>query len=133
MGEQRARFPKARLLLVDVDLDSLRVSTAPLQQQGYEVRACTSYEEALACLETETYDFILVEQGSPSFEGRAVLARAVETDRQRPVLVVARCSDIGCYLDAMQMGAVDYLEKPIPAAFLSRFVETHLRTHKLEA
>lgn len=124
MGEQ-----KGKVLLVDEDLDSLRVFSALFQQQGYEVKACPSYEEGLASLETETYGFVLVEQGSSRFEGRGVLERAIEIDRRTPVLILARCLDVGCYLDAMQMGAVDYLEKPIPTAFLSRFVETHLRTH----
>jgi FixJ family two-component response regulator len=37
----------------------------------------------------------------------------LQMDRHRAVLVVTRCVDMSCYLEAMQMGAVDYLEKPL--------------------
>jgi FixJ family two-component response regulator len=43
-----------------------------------------------------------------------VLERAAELNLKAPILVVARCMDIHCYLDAMELGAVDYLERPEP-------------------
>ena len=52
--------------------------------------------------------------------------RAMQLDRRRPVLVVTRCIDMQCYLEAMQMGAIDYLEKPVPPADLLRFVQAHI-------
>lgn len=127
MNAQKASLPRRKFLVVDEDLDTLGRFSSVLQEQGYEVCPCTSYCDALACLKSETYDFILVDQGGPCFEGRPVLDRAIEIDRHTPVLVVTRFLDMTCYLDAMQMGAVDYLVKPIPSAFLIRLVETHLR------
>jgi len=41
--------------------------------------------------------------------------------------VLTRSVDMNCYLEAMQLGAVDYLEKPLPPAQFLRIVETHLR------
>jgi DNA-binding response OmpR family regulator len=78
-------------------------------------------------LESETFDFIIVSQGSRKFEGRSVLKRANEIDRRLPVLVLARCADVGCYIEAIQLGALDYLEKPLPPQELLRFVKSHLR------
>jgi FixJ family two-component response regulator len=62
----------------------------------------------------EEFDFAIVGQGSASFEGRCVLERAEEVHRNIPIVVVARCLDIHCYLEAMDLGAVDYLERPEP-------------------
>jgi DNA-binding response OmpR family regulator len=133
MGERKIILPMKKLLLVDEDLDSLRFCSTLLRQQGYDVRACASYAEAVARLETETFDFILVDQGGPGFEGRVVLDRARETEWRPPVLVMARCAEVNCYLEAMERGAVDYLEKPIPAAYLSRLVEAHGRADRCAA
>lgn len=127
MKEQKATFlPVRKFLIVDNDHDALHRFTVILHDQGYEVQACNSYSEALECLGTGTYDFILVDQGSPDFEGRVVLDRAIEINRNTPVLVVSRFLDMACYLDAMYMGAVDYVVKPIPGASLARIIGTHL-------
>lgn len=54
----------------------------------------------------------------------------MEVDRHPLVLILARCLDIGCYLEAMELGAVEYLQKPVPASFPVRRVETYLRPRK---
>jgi DNA-binding NtrC family response regulator len=87
---------------------------------GYRVRACNSYEEGVRCLADEVFDFVMVSQGTPNFEGSCVLKRATETNRGLPVLVVARCLDMGCYLEAMQLGAVDYLVEPLTMSEIGR-------------
>jgi FixJ family two-component response regulator len=71
----------------------------------------------------EDFDFAIVDQGGTSFEGRCVLERAAETHRTIPIVVVARCLDIRCYLEAMELGAVDYLERPKPDD-IGRVLET---------
>jgi FixJ family two-component response regulator len=54
----------------------------------------------------------------------------MEVDRRTLVLILARCLDIGCYLEAMEPGAVGYLQKPVPASFPVRLVGTYLRPRK---
>jgi FixJ family two-component response regulator len=56
-----------------------------------------------------------------------VVERALSLDQRRPVVVLSRCLDMNCYLEAMQLGAVDYLEKPVSPAEMLRVVRTHLR------
>jgi DNA-binding NtrC family response regulator len=115
------------VLLVAEDRDDLHYYGVILQGLGYRVRGCESYEEGLRLLCTERFDCIIVSQGSLNFEGRCVLERANQIDQHLPVLVVARCLDMRCYLDAMQLGAVDYLAEPLAVEELGRAVETHLR------
>ncbi len=118
---------KGNLLMVDEDQDDLSYYSAILQQLGYEIRSHSSYFEAAVCLEREKFDLVIVGQGTPNFEGRAVLAKALERDSHAPVLVLTRFADPQCYLEAMQMGAFDYLEKPLPASELAALVARHLR------
>jgi ActR/RegA family two-component response regulator len=56
-----------------------------------------------------------------------VVERAIEIDRHMRVLVLTECLDKGCYLEAMHLGAADYVEKPQRADEVARLVETHAR------
>jgi DNA-binding response OmpR family regulator len=115
-----------KVLLVDEEAGDLRMLRLTLEGQGFEVFTCTSYEAGILRLEAEPFDFVVVSQGTQAFEGRTVLDRAMQLDRRRPVLVLTRCISMQCYLEAMQMGAIDYLEKPVPPADLLRFVRAHV-------
>lgn len=119
---------KAKVLLVDEDCQDLEYNCSILEQQGCEVRACRSFVEGIRSLDGGTFDFIVVCQGTRGFEGRAVLERALEIDRHKPVLVLTRCHDMTCYLEAMQLGAVDYFEKPVGSMEMARVIRTHVRT-----
>ena len=120
-----ARRNKA--LLVHEDPQAVDYYGSILEEWGYQVRACRSYEEGVCCLETEVFDFILVSQGSNRFEGCLVLKRALEVDRDSRVLVVARSLEMSCYLEAMQLGAVDYLAEPVTLAEIGRVLGSHRR------
>ncbi len=116
-----------RVLLVDEEASDMRTLRLTMEGQGFEVFTCANYEAAIRCLETSPIDFVIVSQGSLAFEGRKVLDRAMQLDRHRPVIVTTRCMNMQCYLEAMQMGAIDYLEKPVPPGELLRFVRTHVQ------
>ncbi len=115
-----------RVLMVIDDPVSLDHHSELLRLLGYEVLACDSYGEGLAMLQNEAFDLVTVGQGSMFFEGKDVVMRALEIDRSIPVLVLARNSDMENYLEAMQLGAVDYLEMPVPPEEFMRVLRTHL-------
>jgi putative two-component system response regulator len=114
-----------KILLVDEEAGDLGSLCQALEGQGLQVFTCATYKTGIECLETEPFDLVVVSQGTPAFEGRGVLDRAQQQDRHRPVLVLTRCIDMRCYLEAMQMGASDYLEKPVSPMDLLQFVRTH--------
>jgi len=126
-AEALRRLTRKRLLVVDEDLEDLQRYSAVLQHQGYEVRSIPSYRDGAAWVGREDFDLILVSQGGTDFEGLSVLARAIERDRHAPVVVLSRTIDMACYLEAMQAGALDYLEKPLVPSEISRLVKHHLR------
>ncbi len=130
---QPLRVPRAKALLVHEDPGDLQYYFKMFEGYGYRVRACNSYEEGVRCLADEVFDFVMVSQGTPHFEGSCVLKRATETNRSLPVLVVARCLDMGCYLEAMQLGAVDYLVEPLTVSEIGRILENHPRVQSMAA
>ena len=104
--------------MVDENAEDLHAYAEVLRRQGCDVRACGSFHEGRDCLEAGSFDLVIVSQGSHAFEGRPLLEQAIETDREVPVVVVATSVDIQAYLDAMQLGARDYIEKPLSASQL---------------
>lgn len=120
--------PEGAVLIVGRNLGILDYYREIFVGLGIKALVRSSYEGGLACLESGIFDFILVDQGSRAFEGRRILERAIEINRRVPVLVVTHCRDMGCYLEAMQLGAVDYLEEPISVPEMVRVVTTHLRS-----
>jgi len=132
-GPQPPRASRGKALLVIEDPEGLQYYLGILEQYGYRVRGCSSYQEGVLCLANEDFDFVMVSQGSANFEGSCVLKRATETNRCLPVLVVARCLDMGCYLEAMQLGAVDYLVEPLTVSEIVRVLENYRPVQRLAA
>jgi DNA-binding NtrC family response regulator len=126
-------FHRTRVLLVDEDARDRDHYRRMLHDSGFEVRACGDFAEGVRLLGTARFDCVVVSQGGPEFEGRIVLEHSVARDRYRPVVILSRYHDVGCYLEAMQLGAVDYLEKPLTAVEIVRTVTTHLQPRHVAA
>ncbi len=120
-------FRRPRILLVDEDPRDRDHYRRMLQDSGFEVRTCADFTEGAKLLGTAPFDCIVVDQGGPDFKGRLVLEHSVTRNRYRPVVILSRYHDVGCYLEAMQLGAVDYLEKPLSALEIVRVVTTHIQ------
>jgi len=108
----------ATILLVLDELRDFQIYGTALRSLGYKVVLCGSRLAAIDLIEAESVDFVIVSQGTSAFEGRGVLERIVQLHPKLPVLVVARELDVNCYFEAMELGAVDYLERPEPRDLL---------------
>lgn len=126
--ESKSLFHRTRILLVDENIRDRDHYRRMLHDSGFEVRTCSDYTEGAHLLGTEPFDCVFVDQGGPEFKGRLVLEQSVAVDRHKPVVILSHYHDVGCYLEAMQLGAVDYLEKPLSALEIIRVVTTHLQS-----
>lgn len=110
-----AHFAKRKVLIVDEDIGDLTRNTEPFKAHGFEVHKCTSIEAAMRTIEREDFDLALVDQGSPLFEGRRVIRHFIRYNSCTPFIVLA-----------MELGAVEYLEKPVSTAELNRVIQSYL-------
>jgi DNA-binding NtrC family response regulator len=109
---------KQRLLLVDDDEVFLRPLHRTLELAGYEVLPMQSGEEALDTLKVEDVDLVLTDRRLPGMDGVA-LVRQIKTDHpDLAVVVMTAYGTIESAVEAMRVGAEDYLVKPFEAAEL---------------
>jgi DNA-binding response OmpR family regulator len=118
---------KPKLLLVDENPQDLQDYTAMLRYLGYEVQPAGSYAGAVEFLEQEAFDLVMVDQGSTDFEGRSVLRRAVEIDHRTPVLVLTGAVNATCCVSALDMGATEYVQKPLTSSEVRELVDDYLK------
>ena len=97
-----------------VDDDDLYRETlaAELGDHGFKVHAFTDGESCLAALERglET-QLVLLDWTLPRLQGFEVLRRLIEKDRNRPVIILTGRSPVQRELDALQGGAIDFVDK----------------------
>lgn len=113
------------VLVVEEDLEHQESVRRIIEGIGYSVQTCNSYVEGIRQLVSGAFEIVVVSQGSRNFEGRCVLEAATEFNRRLPVVVVARHLEMACYLDAMQLGAVDYVAGPFGVEEIARVMRTH--------
>jgi len=114
-----------RVLLVDEDAKDLKYFTSLLERMGYSVQAFTDHREAEGCLEHGYFDLVILSQSSAVLEAHRLKDFTWGRNRYTSVVVLARCPEIECYVEAMQLGAADYLGKPLSPVELERLVATY--------
>jgi PAS domain S-box-containing protein len=104
--------PVGKILVVDDEPKLRSVLVESLRRQGYEVAGCSSGRDALAKLRERDFDLLLTDLMMPEMDGIALLKAALEVDPHLVGIIVTGQGTIQTAVDAMQMGAFDYVLKP---------------------
>lgn len=117
------------ILIVDDEESNRRILAALLRSQGYRTRSAVSGEIALAALSGEMPDLILLDLGMPGMGGLETLGRIKADERTStvPTIIVTGMSDRASRLAALELGAEDFLTKPVDSGELAIRVRNHLR------
>ena len=106
---------KQRLLLVDDDEVFLRPLHRTLELAGYEVLPVQSAEEALDTLKAEDVDLVLTDRRLPGLDGVGLVRHIKAEHADLAVVVMTAYGSIESAVEAMRLGAEDYLVKPFEA------------------
>ena len=105
---------RSRILLIDDDTAGRNALRRALEKQGHVVEAHASGPPALHSLETGgRFDLVITDLRMPEMDGMEGLRRAKGPDAQAPVLLITAFGTIDNAVEAMQIGARDYLTKPL--------------------
>lgn len=117
---------RASILLVEDDAQTRLALTANLEGHGYGVRGAADGEEALVLWELRRPDLILLDLGLPGIDGLGVLRR-IRRDATTPVIVLSARGEERDKVEALDLGADDYLAKPFGMAELHARARAALR------
>jgi serine/threonine protein kinase/CheY-like chemotaxis protein len=120
------------LLVVDDNKDNRTHLARRLARDGYQVLTAESGAAALETLEYQPVTLVLLDVQMPDMDGLEVLRRIREThdEGQMPVLMVSANTDTTTKVTAMNLGATDYLGKPVEYDFLLAKLRQTLRTRE---
>lgn len=120
---------KARILVVDDEVKNLRLMEAMLIPLGYEVILAHDGEETLQKVKEISPDVILLDVMMPRMDGFEVARRLKEGEETRiiPIVMVTALREVEDRVKALEMGADDFLSKPVERTELRARVQSLLK------
>jgi DNA-binding NtrC family response regulator len=119
----------ARICVID-DKDVLRDSILEtLERRGHSVSAFGDPVAAMDAIWSEAFDLVLTDLRMPKMDGLEVIRRLKEMRHDAPVIVMTAFGTVSTAVEAMRLGAFDFVQKPFEAEHLVMQVERAI-THK---
>jgi DNA-binding NtrC family response regulator len=102
----------AHILLVEDEANMVRTLTKILERKGYVVDAAGTGEEALRRLSAASYDLVITDLNMPVMDGMQLLREMKQQQLDPVIIVLTGHGTIQSAVEAMKLGAGDYLIKP---------------------
>ncbi len=125
-------MPKARVLAVDDQRYFRELIEEFLTAEGFEAQTASSGEEALHLLERSAFDIVLTDLVMPGMDGSELVHRVKSRNPDQDIVVVTGVVDVRTAVDAMKLGASDYLLKPFDRRALSLCLDSILQKRRLQ-
>ncbi len=115
------------VVIVEDEIESRKVMTLALSKKGYHVEAFGNGADAIKYIHSQTsiIDLVITDLRMPGVDGLTVLKETKQADQDMAVLLVTGYASVENAVEAMKLGADDYLTKPID------LFEFRARVHKL--
>ncbi len=103
----------AKILLIDDDQLMLERHQRVLSRAGFDTACATSGEEALVMMESSEYDAIVSDISMPGMSGTDLLREVRTKDSDIPVILATGAPSLESAVEAVELGALQYLVKPL--------------------
>ena len=127
-------FPEpARLLVIDDNKVNRMVLSRSLEQQGHVVETAENGKDGLEKIRTQSFDLVLLDIEMPEMNGFQVLEACI-TDvnlRQIPIIMTSAMEELDAVVKCVELGAEDYLTKPVNPILLRARVNASLEKKRL--
>jgi two-component system, sensor histidine kinase and response regulator len=120
-----------RLLIVDDEVSHVKALCDTLRDQGYRVEGFSSAKAALAALTEAPFALLLTDLMMPEMDGISLLRAALARDPQLAAVIMTGAGTIATAVEAMQVGALDYVVKPFKASAIVTVVSRALAIRQL--
>ena len=121
---------KKRILIVEDDVDILRLLSLELTDAGFEVLGFETGIRGLSAVREANPDLVVLDLGLPDISGQEI-ARRIRRTGDIPILILTAADDLETKLDMLNAAADDYLSKPFHVEELIARVNVQLRKRSL--
>ena len=122
-----------QILVVDDERSMREFLEILLQREGHGVVACAGAADALVALESDDYDLIISDIKMSGVGGLELLERVREISPETPVVLITAHGSTESAVEAMRLGAYDYLTKPCSVDEICLVVDKALEKRSLSA
>ncbi len=123
---------RARILLIEDDARFAASLVSLLANAGWSAETCPTGGAGLARLVGEPYDLLLVDINLPDMNGHQVVRAVRDKGDRVPVMVISGETQIDAAIEALRLGAADFVRKPIEPEFVIHRIRTVLKQRWLE-
>lgn len=121
---------EAKVLLVDDEKDFLESMSERMRLRGMDVTTSSSAKEALEAIENDVFDAVVLDIQLPEMDGMAVLKKIKTKHPEAQVILLTGHASLEKGVEAIKIGASDYLEKPADMEALSKKIK-EAKTEKM--
>jgi two-component system, OmpR family, alkaline phosphatase synthesis response regulator PhoP len=125
--------PQARILVVDDERNIRRTLGMVLETAGYQVDSASDGEEALTKCREQHYDIAFVDLQMPQMGGLELTRFLRGLSSKTAVVILTAHGSVAKAVEAMKLGAVDFLEKPFDPKIIQLLAEEILLRQRLGA
>lgn len=122
---------QGKILIVDDEPEIGWAFAKVLGDEGYQILTAKSGKEALAKIEREQPDLVFLDVKLPGMDGLSILSKIKEERHAQLVIMLTGHEEVKTAVEAMKLGAYDYLIKPLPNERLKIIVQHALETMAL--
>ncbi len=112
-----------KVLLVDDEEDFLEAMSERMRARDMEVTTASSAKEALEKMESETFDAIVLDFQMPEMDGMEALKSIKAKRPESQIILLTGYATVEKGVEAMKIGAADFLEKPADLELLSQKIK----------
>ncbi|MBP89646.1 MAG: sigma-54-dependent Fis family transcriptional regulator [Planctomycetaceae bacterium] len=127
MTSAMAQQATGAVLVVDDHAQARQSMADILDCAGYEVHCCSSAAEALRTLDDSPFDVVITDLRMPGMSGLDFIRALEQRNDEAQVVMVTAYASVSTAVDAMRLGAFDYIEKPFDAPQFEELVARAMR------
>ena len=122
---------RKQVLIVDDEPNLRKILAAQLSRDGYDVLLAEDGEQGLATLREHHVDLVVTDLRMPKVDGMTLLREALKDQPELPIVMITAHGTVDTAVEALKLGAFDYLTKPFDKDEVRQVVAKALRTRQL--
>lgn len=123
----------ATILVVDDEENAREGLSKILSKEGYSVDMASNGKEAIETLRRQSFDLVITDMRMPLMDGFEVLREIKKMNENIGVIMITAYGEVESYLEAMNMGAFEYINKPVRVNELKRVITKVLEERRKKA